>query len=305
MFSFSRCVLRWGLIGAAGLGTLAFVIGPDRIAAGFDQIRTHAGAIADDFVDDPVALRRQLSGLAEKYPDRIAEVRAEIGEVERQMSKLEQDHEIARRVVSMTTADLTDLRLALGEAEVESATGRSSVIRVSGRAFDLEGARQEARRIHGIRATYQDREATDEAQLEFLGTQKERLTEILGKLEEEHGRYQAKLWQLDQQIDAIARNDRLIEMTKEQQAILAEYDKFSEVGSLDQLESKLAELKTIQEAQLQTLAHRSGHDDYETAARDAIRGDSWDLDEKLFFDVEPDQDDSEPRGNRPIASLHR
>jgi len=305
MFSFSRCVLRWGLIGAAGLGTLAFIVGPDRLAAGFDQIRSHAGSIADDFVDDPVALRRQLSGLAEKYPDRIAEVRAEIGEVERQISKLHQDHEIAHRVVSMTTSDLAELRMALGNAEVEAVAGRSAVIRVSGRAFDVDGARKEAQRIHGIRATYQDREATDKAQLEFLGTQKDRLAEILGKLEEEHGRYQAKLWQLDQQIDAIARNDRLIEMTKEQQAILAEYDKFSEVGSLDQLESKLAELKTIQEAQLQTLAHRSGHDDYETAARDALRSDHWDLDEQLFFETEPLQDQDDAPGNNPIASLQR
>ena len=303
MFSFSRCVLRWGLIGAAGLGTLAFVVGPDRLAAGFDQLRTHAGSIADEFVDDPVALRRQLSGLAEKYPDRIAEVRAEIGEVERQISKLNQDHEIASRVVSMTTSDLADLRLALGEAEVESATGRSPVIRVSGRAFDIEGARKEARRIHGIRATYEDREATDEAQIEFLTTQKGRLAEILGKLEDEHGRYQAKLWQLDQQIDAIARNDRLIEMTKEQQAILAEYDKFSEVGSLDQLESKLAELKTIQEAQLQTLAHRSGHDDYEEAARDALRSDDWDLERELFERAPRSEEDL--TGSSPIASIQR
>ena len=304
MFSFSRCVLRWGLIGAAGLGTLAFIAGPDRIAAGFDQIRSHVGALADDFVEDPVALRRQLSGLAEKYPERIAEGRAEIVEVERQISRLHQDHEIASRVVSMTTSDLADIRLALGEAEVEAASGRSPVIRVSGRAFDIEGARKEARRIHGIRATYRDREATDEAQIEFLGTQKERLAEILGKLEEEHGRYQAKLWQLDQQIDAIARNDRLIEMTREQQAILAEYDKFSEVGSLDQLESKLAELKTIQEAQLQTLAQRSGHDDYEAAAREALQGDQWDLEESLF-EADPLEDPTEAPGNSPIASIHR
>ena len=39
--------------------------------------------MADEFVEDPVALRRQLAGLAEKYPERIAEVRAEIAEVDR------------------------------------------------------------------------------------------------------------------------------------------------------------------------------------------------------------------------------
>jgi hypothetical protein len=303
MFSISRCVLRWGLIGAAGLGATAFMVGPDRLAAGFDQLRMHAETIADDFVDDPVALRRQLAGLAEKYPDRIAEVRAEIGEIDRQLVKLEQDHEVASRVVSMTSSDLADFRLALGESEIEAAAGRGTSIQVSGRVFDAEGARKEATRIHGIRATYRDRQATDEAQLEFLGTQKSRLGEILTKLEEEHGRYQAKLWQLDQQIDAIARNERLIEMTKEQQAILAEYNKFTEVGSLDQLESKLAELKTIQEAQLQTLARGSGHDDYEDAARDSLRHDEWDFEDVLF---DPAHEPA-PRGHSetsPVASLN-
>ena len=134
----------------------------------------------------------------------------------------------------------------------------------------MEKAREEARRIATIRRTYQDRYAGDEMQIEFLDTQHQRLTEILTSLEEEHARYDAKLWQLDRQIDAIARNERLIDMTREQQAMLSEYDKFKDVGSLDQLEAKLSELRTIQEAQLQTLSSGSGHDAYEERAREKI-----------------------------------
>ena len=302
MFSMSRCILRWGLIGAAGLGALAFIVGPDRLAAGFDQARSHVQTLAEDLVEDPVALRRQLAGLAEKYPDRIAEVRAELAEIDRQVSKLEEDKEVARRVVAMTTDDLAGIRVAVLEAGSTHSETHPVSIRVGGRQVDVDGARQEARRIGAIRATYQDRLATDETQLEFLSTQRDRLGEILTKLEEEHGRYQAKLWQLDRQIDAIARNDRLIEMTKEQQAILADYDKFSEVGSLDQLESKLAELRTIQEAQLQTLATRSGHDDYEADAREALRSDDWD---DSIFDVPQPTRDDDVLANDPLALLDR
>jgi predicted RNase H-like nuclease (RuvC/YqgF family) len=140
-------------------------------------------------------------------------------------------------------------------------------------------ARTEARRIADVRTTYKDRLATDETQVAFLETQKSRLSEILDTLEAEQARYEAKLWQLDRQIDAIARNERLIEMTQEQQSILAEYDKFSDVGSLDQLESKLAELRTVQEAQLQTLSRRSETTDYERQARDAMTDDDLDLDD--------------------------
>ena len=276
MFSMSRSVLRWGLIGAVGLGGLAFLVGPDRIAAGFAQLRSSARSIADDFVEDPVALKRQLQQLAQRYPERIGEVRVEIAEIKRQTTQLDQDRDVARRVVAMTTNDLSELRVALADGEVSAASGRTVAIRVAGRSVDIEKARDEARRIATIRRTYQDRFAGDEMQIEFLGTQHQRLSEILNTLEEEHARYEAKLWQLDRQIDAIARNDRLIEMTKEQQALLSEYDKFAEVGSLDQLEAKLAELRIVQEAQLQTLSKRGIRSDYEDRARDSLRDESLD-----------------------------
>jgi hypothetical protein len=287
MFSMSRCVLRWGLIGAAGLGTLAFLVGPDRIAAGVDQIRNKAHALADDFVEDPVALRRQLAQLAEKYPERIAEVRTEIFEIDRQVKLLEKDRDVARRVVAMTNSDLSDLRVAMSDAEVDARSGRTVSIRVDGRAVDFEGARNEARRIATIRSTYQDRHAGDDTQLAFFNTQKGRLVEILDTLEDEHARYEAKLWQLDRQIDAIDRNDRLIEMTKQQQQVLSDYDKFAEVGSLDQLEAKLAELRTVQEAQLQSLSSHGSRSDYEKRAKESMSDDAWEDFSWDDFDLEP------------------
>ena len=276
MFSLSRSVLRWGLIGAVGLGGLAYLIGPDRIAAGFDQLRSKAQSVADELVDDPVALRRQLQQLADRYPERIAEVRGELAEIERQKAQLEKDREVARRVVALTTSDLRSLQAELADGEVQAASGRTVSIRVNSRSVNLEDARSEARRIAAIRRTYKDRYAGDDTQVNFLTQQELRLQEILGQLEDESDRYEAKLWQLDRQIDAIARNDRLIEMTQEQQALLAEYDKFGNLDNLDQLEAKLAELKTVQEAQLQTLAKRGVRSDYEDRARDAIDDDSFD-----------------------------
>ena len=277
MFSLSRSVLRWGLIGAVGLGGLAFLVGPERIATGFAQLRSKAQSVADDLVEDPVALRRQLQQLADRYPERIAEVRGELAEIERQKAQLEKDREVARRVVAMTTTDLERLQVAVAEGEVRAASGRTVAIRVNSRSVDLDDARGEARRIAAIRRTYQDRYAGDDTQVSFLDQQQERLNEILTQLEDESDRYEAKLWQLDRQIDAIARNDRLIEMTREQQALLAEYDKFGNVGNLDQLEAKLAELRTVQEAQLQTLAKRGVRSDYEDRARNAIDDDNFDL----------------------------
>ena len=272
MFSLSRCVLRWGLIGATGLAALAFVLGPDRIAAGFDQVRSSLRGLTDEFVEDPVALRRQLANLAEKYPARIGEVRSELVDVDRQLARLSRERDVAKRVVRMTNEDLSDIRIALDAPDGDG----PRTIRVGDRSFDRGQAPQEMRRIATIRSTYHDRLNSTEVQSEFLSTQKGRLLDILNALEDEQTRYQAKLWQLDRQIDAIARNERLIEMTEEQQAILAEYDKFKDVGSLDQLESKLAELRTIQEAQLESLSNRGSNSQYEDAARDELRDESLD-----------------------------
>jgi hypothetical protein len=80
---------------------------------------------------------------------------------------------------------------------------------------------------------------------------------------------------LDRQIDSIERNDRLIEMTKDQQAMLAQYDKFGEVGNLGQLESKLAELRTVQEAQLEALSRAGVPNDYEQRAKAAMADEQW------------------------------
>lgn len=298
MFSLSRCVLRWGLIGATGLAALAFVLGPDRIAAGFDQVRSSLRGLTDEFVEDPVALRRQLANLAEKYPARIGEVRSELVDVDRQLARLSRERDVAKRVVRMTNEDLSDIRIALDAPDGDG----PRTIRVGDRSFDRGQAQQEMRRIATIRSTYHDRLNSTEVQSEFLSTQKGRLLDILNALEDEQTRYQAKLWQLDRQIDAIARNERLIEMTEEQQAILAEYDKFKDVGSLDQLESKLAELRTIQEAQLESLSNRGSNSQYEDAARDELRDESLDgLDleaDWVEIPLEPRSRVSEPLARR-------
>lgn len=281
MFSLSRSVLRWGLIGAVGLGGLVYLVGPGRISAAFDQIKANARSYTDDLIEDPVALRRQLHNLAARYPERIAEVRGELAQIDHERTQMSHDAEVARRVVALTSNDLSELQTAVADAQASPFGSRVVSIRVSGRVVDLDGAREEAQRISTIRATYQDRLAGDQMQEEFLATQHQRLSEILDTLESEHARYETKLWQLDRQIDAIARNDRLIVMTQEQQALLNEYDKFADVGSLDQLEAKLAELRTIQEAQLQTLAKRGARSDYEDRAQDALRSDRIDV----FFEA--------------------
>jgi chromosome segregation ATPase len=302
MACFTRCIIRWGLIGGLALGGATLLVGPERVASGFHQVRFHAQGVVDDFVENPLALRRQLEKLAEDYPDRIAEVQGEIAEVQHQISMIEHDVEVADRVVAMTSDDLRVLKTLVAQAEAKQAsTARTVAFRFEGVRMDVEQAYTEAGRINHVRQTYQNRLGHDSQQLQFLGEQKARLVEILDSLETDFATYQAQLWQLDRQIDAIERNERLIELTKRQQETLASYDKFAEVGNLRQLEAKLAELRTVQEAQLQALSKHGIKDDYLKRAETDMGFAEIDFDP--FYDLDEDtyEEDAEEAASDPIA----
>lgn len=295
MPSLSRGLVRWGIIGGIALGGLTILIGPDRVGAAFDQLRSKARQAADDLVDDPIALRRQLQSLAEQYPTRIGQVRGELAEIERQIHQLEQDSEVAKRVVVMANEDLNRLRVAVASGDTPN--GRLIAMRESQMANKKDGievAKEEARRINNVRLSYQDRYASNQQQLEFLSQQKDRLTKILQRLDTEYSDFETKMAVLDRQIDSIERNERLIDMTKEQQSLLADYDKFGEVGNLGQLEAKLAELRTVQEAQLEALAKAGVPSDYEQRAKAEIADERWNSDDPLGL--------SSPRETAPAPS---
>jgi chromosome segregation ATPase len=264
----TRGILRWGLIGGLALVGVSLLIGPERVAVGLSQIRMKAQNLVDSAMDDPVALRRQLERLAEQYPDRIAEVEGEIGEVEHQIALTEHDIEVARLVVANTTDDMQTLKTLIARAEDQAAsTARTVALRFQGVRFDIDEARQEGYRINNVRSNFQDRLAADEFQVNLLREQKDRLVEIHRKLESEYDTYLTQLHQLDREIDAIARNDRLIKLIEEQQATLKSYERFGDVENIHQLQSKLAELRTIQQAQLERLEKAGIRRDYEEEAK--------------------------------------
>lgn len=296
----TRGIFRWGLIGGLALGGLTLLVGPDRVAAGFAQIRSKAQGVVDSCVDDPVALRRQLQSLADQYPDRIAQVRGELAQVDHQIAQFERDTQVSHRVVAMTTDDLGKLNTLVTRAETEKASSTRPVsIRFEGNRFELDDVYTEAARINKVRLSYQDRLASNQQQLTVLGEQKKRLVDIAAKLENEYTTFQTQMWQLDRQIDAIERNGRLIEMTEQLQATLDSYSKWGEVGNLRQLEGKLAELRAVQEAQLETLTKKGVQTDYENKAiyemETEAGGNPFD---GIFKDIDPE---GEPAQTKPSS----
>ena len=265
----TRSFLRWSLIAGIGLGAAALVVGPQRAGAALAQVRSWGQNTVDRFVEDPVALRRQLEQLGAEYPGRIGQLRGELAQLDRQVHQLSQDCEVSRRVVAMTTTDLAEVESAMADAGASnSATAASPIVRTRLGSNDAASLRAEARRIQQIRSGHQDRLSTGERQLTMLRDQRTKLSTILQKIEREHSDFQIKLAALDRQIDAVGRNQRLIEMAQEQAKVLAEYERGTRVGNLGQLEGRLEQVRMEQEAKLEVLLRADDSDPYESAARD-------------------------------------
>jgi len=262
-----KSITRWTIVTGLALGGITLIIGPDRVFAAFGTIQTQANAIVDQYIDveEAQALRGRLHELAEAYPDRIAEIRGEVARVETQLDQFAHDADVARRVVAMTGSDLEQLAMKVQTAERGSLRTVSLVPGDAGVNIDV--AYREGHRIKGIRETYQERLVSDQRQVGMLETQRERLATLLDQIEHEFADYQAQVWQLDRQIDAIQRNDRLIALTESQQATLRAFESPGNAEGLRAIETRLAELQAVQEGTLQALTERGRQNEYEHRAQ--------------------------------------
>jgi phage shock protein A len=264
----SRFIVRWGLIGGLAVGGVTLIVGPQRVLACFDQLQQEANTVIDSLVDDPIVLRRQLEDLAKEYPARIAEIRGEVAKLEQQLLQFERDEKISRRVIELTTADLEALRSLVEDAEAMlGVRGSTPSLRFEGVRYDLQDAYTEGRRIRTVRANYEDRLASDRRQMGLLNEQGDRLGDVLENIEQEYETYRTQMWQLDREIDAIERNEHIIAMVEKQHETLTGFDRVGNPGNLDQVRSKLAEIRTVQESTILALTETGAGSDYETRAR--------------------------------------
>jgi septal ring factor EnvC (AmiA/AmiB activator) len=278
MVPFSKFILRGAVVGAIGLGAAAVIAGPHRIGGLFTQARSAINDKIDANITDPVALRAQIRDLAAQYPRRIGEVRGDLAQLKEQQAQLNRDLAVSQRVVSMADGDLDKLSTALGHAqtaliqnagfgvETSDTVQHKVVIVFKNEKLEVEQAQVKSNQIAATRNAYAQRAADIQRDLGYLGQQERQLTQLLTKLEAEQTSFQTQMFDLDRQIDAISRNDRMIEILKDRQDTLNEQSRYR-AASLDQITSKLADIRARQEATLDSLARAAEHFSYEDAAK--------------------------------------
>jgi len=270
-----RIAVISGTVGALGIGAATLVAGPDRVGAFFTQTRSKINATIDSQITDPVALRAQLRDLQAQYPERIGQVRSDLSQLREQRSQLERDLAVSARVVDLADQDSDKLTSALDHAQSATVTNvalgveHEIVIVFRNERVNLEAATTKLNQVNATRNAYASRATDIQRDLGYLSQQEGQLATLLGKLETEQTAFQTQLFDLDRQIDAISRNDRMIDVMSSRQRTLDEQSRYR-AASLDQINSKLADIRAKQEAQLSSLANVAEHFSYEDTAKTQI-----------------------------------
>ena len=264
-------VLRLAVIGGLATGAAVLVAGPERLAALAGQARQAVIQKIDSTITDPVALRSQLRSLESEYPKRIASVRADLADLQAQLAELERDKSVADRVVELASADLVSMKDMLAQAEAARSDAPYAAISVrhEGRSLSLDQAYSRATQMTSTLNVYTTRAADAQRDIGFLKQQEERLAQLLAQLETERAQFQAQIWQLDGQIEMIARNDKLIEIVERRQESIDEASRFQAV-SLEQITQRMSKIRAEQEARLASLTSQAETTDYEKRAKTMI-----------------------------------
>jgi chromosome segregation ATPase len=261
-----KSIVRFGVISGLAIGGAVLVteaVAPGRLHAISQQVQTQFVSALDEQIEDPVKLRNQLRDLEKQYPGKIAKVRGEIAELDEQLAQFHRDLDVAQRVVDLASADKQVLDAALAEAEQVRSEEPYATIRVkhNNSRLGVDDAYERASEIQRTINAYTARANAAQQSIDLLGQHRVRWTEQLDKLESEHAEFQARLAQLEGQIEMYARNEKLLDMLEERDRALRNFDTFEAV-SLEQMNQQLAKKEAEQEARINALMQQSSGESY-------------------------------------------
>ncbi len=275
--AFTKGLIRFAVISGVVGGAALVIAGPERLAAVFHQTRHSINTCIDRNIEDPVALRAQLRNLAEQYPPRIAAVEGDLAQLRAQSTELRRERAVTEGAIDLAKDDLGTLRGMIAKAE---SLGAYSEVRAASLSDDATAVRlnfnreqltvdqayARAAHISQFIESSEQRLADIDRDMGFLDQQEHRLAELARKLSAERDEFAAQARQLDHQIDAVARNERMIALMERRQRTIDEHSRY-QAGSLDQLKGRLAELRAKQESQLDSISRGSVSSSYEDRAR--------------------------------------
>jgi chromosome segregation ATPase len=260
MFRLFGGLLKWGLILGVVVAVLVPVLGAGRIENVFHSIREHLRENVDDLVDTRLAMRREIRELEDEYPKRIGGLRAQLAEVERDLSACEGDRRIAEEVVKLCEGDVAVLRGKLEDG------GDRSRIEFRSRILDRGEALERAARISEAASTYRERLRDLTKEEELLRSEREFLRAELARTDAEFREFQAEVGTLLREIDSLERKEKLVELAERHRrdsgALHSE-----RAGALASLKTRIERRKAELDERLGTYRTWRSDGEYEARAR--------------------------------------
>ena len=264
-----KFAFRTAVVGGLGLGALAVgssVLGTERTDALISQVQQGIHERLDAAVDDPTALRSQLRRLEQAYPERIATLSADVAEVDQEIERARRETAIAERVVELADRDLNALNEQLAGLGGIEGIRTASNMQIAQAGYDTQQLVTRQNQIQQTRLVYSSRASEAGREIAVLSDQRDRLDQALQQLQTEQAQFQAQLVSIERQVDAIARNERLIEMMEKRQHTLDELNRY-QAAKLDDVVGHLNAITSRQEAELDVLTNQTSQVSYEDMAR--------------------------------------
>lgn len=272
MFSILKKTVKFTLVSGLVVGGTAaaavMLMGDSRARAISHQFHAHVMEQIDSAIEDPHALRSQIIELQQEYPTRISQVRGDLAELDEEMRQLQRDQAIAVRVVTLADVDLQelDVQLASYGGATAGQAQLAAVVSTTQGVLSFDRALSRRSQIDGTRGTYASRAADADYSLTYLTKQRQRLADLLIRLETEQAEFRTQIASLNRQIEAIERNDRLIDQLERYDNTFSACDSY-EATSLDNVTNQLSSIRSRQEAELDVLANSEEQGNYEDLAR--------------------------------------
>ncbi|MEM1422617.1 MAG: hypothetical protein AAGH64_01300 [Planctomycetota bacterium] len=263
-----KTVTRVAVVGGLIAGAALIVAGPQRVGALASQVKTAVNDKIDQHIDDPIAAREQLERLAAQYPEQLATFRSELSSLRAEITDLEREREVSKRVVAMATQDLQALRARLAKAEDVRDENPYTAINVAfrSRELPLDEAYAKATQVARDVSTYEARVSHANDALAHLVEQESTIVDIIDQLEAEHAQFQAQLWQIENELELFERQEKLVKMVEKRQDAINGFERY-DAGNLDNFMTRVNTMRAEQEHRLKAATRKVNTSTYEDRAR--------------------------------------
>ncbi|MBI4604093.1 MAG: hypothetical protein HY721_19220 [Planctomycetes bacterium] len=257
--------LKYGAIVLVTAAAACAVFGRCRVQELLRYVKSAAAENLDGMIPDEVKLRNDMERLREEYPRRIAELKALVDELERQLGEVEQDRQLCREVLVLCDEDLGQLRPKV-ESPDPAVPAYAVKVELRGATFTYSEALERSRKILDLKAMYGARLEAAAGSLELLQSERERLAAELAQLHREYDQFLAEYRSLEREIDLLKSNALLIEIAGRRDR-LGRADTSGWLRSLDAVRRAIDKRKTEQAERLRAFKVGNPAVEYETRAR--------------------------------------